>query len=349
MGLTIRDIAKKANVSMSTVSRVLNNYPHISSATKQKVADVIHEMNYVPSVYARSLSSQNSNIIGVVVPEISNPFFGGVIKGITQIADQENYNILLCNTDEDQIKERNALRMLQEYRIKGLIITPVTERGEYDKDYVEMFRNFGIDLVLVDRDIKYGNFNAVLFDDTTALFDLTSLLIENGHRDIAILAGDPRHVVSKRRVEGYISAFGANGLEYKPSDIYASSFSIEGAYCVTKKILDSCELPTAIIGSSNMLSMGCLKALSEHTLTIPNDIAFAGYDALDMHEILNLNFTLVEKDVELLGRKAMNLLIANFQHQSNDVNKIMLTPKLVVRGSEKFPKGRSSKSRKQCC
>ena len=337
MGATIQDIAQKANVSLATVSRVINNYPYISKKTKQKVEAAIKEMNYVPSAYARSLSSQNSNIIGVVVPEISNPFFGGMIKGITQIADRENYNIILCNTNEDLVTERNSLRMLQEYRIKGLIITPVTGSEEYDKKYVEMFRNFNAELVLVDRDIKYGNFSGVYFDDTTALFELTSLLIKNGHKDIAIIAGDPHHTVTKRRVEGYANAFKANGLEYDKKNIFNCSFTIEDAYRTTKHILDNGKMPTAFVGNTNMLSMGCLKALSEYRLDIPGDVAFVGYDALEMHEILNLNFTLAEKDVELLGRKAMSLLLEGFDQRPSEAKQIILSAKMVIRGSEKYP------------
>ena len=337
MGATIQDIAKKANVSVATVSRVLNNYAHVSKATKKKVEKVMIDLNYLPNAYARGLSSRNSNIIGVVVPEISNPFFGGVIKGISTVADRENYNIILCNTDEDLTKESNSLRMLQEYRIKGMIITPVTESDEYDQKYVETFKNMILDLVLVDRDIKYGNFKGVFFDDTSALFDLTSLLIINGHRDIAIIAGDPKHIVYKRRVEGYISAFRANGLEYNPENIHGSSFSISGAYKITKAIINSGKLPTAFVGNSNMLSMGCFKAITEKGLIIPDDVAFVGYDALDMHEILNLNFTLAEKDVELLGRKAMELLLECFSGGSCEHNKTILPTKLMVRGSEKFP------------
>ncbi|MBC5647189.1 LacI family DNA-binding transcriptional regulator [Christensenella tenuis] len=337
MAATISDIARKAGVSLATVSRVINKSPAVSDKSKKKVESAIKELNYIPSAYARGLSRNQSNIIGVIVPEISNPFFSEVIDGISSVADRQGLNVLLFNTDENIEKEARAMRILQEYRIRGLIITPVTGNNEYDKKYVEMFENMNLPIVLVDRNIKNSNFDGVYFDDKAALYKITSLLIENGHKDIALLAGNPNHVIAQKRIEGYQDAFEAADIKPYPQNILAGDFTIESAYQLTKHLILTHRIPTAFIGMTNMLSMGCLKALSEFNIAIPEEVAFIGYDRLAMHDILHLNLTLVEKDAVDMGRKAAGLLIDKINGKSTSSNRFILMPELLMRGSEKYP------------
>lgn len=337
MAVTIDDIAKKAGVSLATVSRVINHFPSVSEKSKEKVESAIKELNYIPSAYARGLSRNRSDIIGVIVPEISNPFFSELINGVSDIADHQGLNVLLFNTDENVDKEARAMRILQEYRIRGLIITPAAGSNEYDKKYVEMFESMDIPIVLVDRNIKNGNFDGVYFDDKAALYRITSLLIENGHKDIALLAGNPDHIIAQKRIEGYHDAFDAAELKPYPQNILSGDFTIESAYQLTKHLILSGRIPTAFIGITNMISMGCLKALSEFDIAIPEEVAFIGYDRLSMHDILHLNLTLVEKDAVGMGRKAAELLIKKIDGESSSPNRFILMPELFVRGSEKFP------------
>ncbi|MDR1580652.1 MAG: LacI family transcriptional regulator [Synergistaceae bacterium] len=336
MAATIHDIAKRSKVSLATVSRVINNAPHVSEKLKQKVETAIKELNYIPSAYARVLSKNQSNIIGVMIPEITNPFFGEIITGITEVADAEGFNVLLVNTDENVEKEARSIRILREYRIRGLISTPVTGDNKYDRQYVNLFENMNIPIVLMDRGIKNGDFDGIYFDDETALFKITSTLIENGHSDIVMLIGIPHHIVSQRRVRGYGDAFEANNLSYDKKNLIPCEFSIDSAYSVIKKLIQDNDLPTAIIGMTNMLSMGCLKALYEYGVSIPRNISFAGYDRLEIHDVLNMNLTLAEKDAVEMGRKAAALMIDKLSGKSVP-NKTILMPELFIRGSEKFP------------
>jgi LacI family transcriptional regulator len=336
MSVTINDIAKKSGVSLATVSRVINHSPHVSPASKEKVENAIKELNYIPNAYARGLSKSQSDIIGVIIPEITNPFFSEIIKGITEIGDKNNLNILLFNTDENADKEERALRILQEYRIRGLIITPVTGINEYDRDYVKRFEILNIPIVLMDRSIKNSDFDGIYFDDRTAIFKTTCLLIEQGHRDIAALIGNPNHVVSKARVQGYVDAFEAHQITYDPKRLIPGEFSIESSYKLTKQLILEHQLPTALLGMTNMLSMGCLKALYEYGISIPEEVAFAGYDQLEMHDVLHLNLTLVEKDAQEMGRRAARLLIDKLSGDTAS-NKTILMPELCVRGSEQYP------------
>lgn len=337
MAVTIDDIARKAGVSLATVSRVINDFPSVSDKSKQKVESAIKELNYIPSAYARGLSRNQSNIIGVIVPEISNPFFSELINGISDIADRQGLNVLLFNTDENIDKEMRAMRILQEYRIRGLIITPAAGSNEYDKKYVETFESMNLPIVLVDRNIKNSNFDGIYFDDKAVLYRITSLLIENGHKDIALLAGNPDHIVAQKRIEGYHDAFEAAELKPYPQNILTGDFTIESAYLLTKHLILTNRIPTAFIGITNMLSMGCLKALSEFDISIPGEVAFVGYDRLSMHDILHLNLTLAEKDAVDMGRRAAELLIKKISGESNSSNRFILMPELFIRGSEQFP------------
>jgi len=336
MHITINDIAEKAGVSVATVSRVINMLPNVSEASRQRVQEVIDEYNYIPNAFARGLSSNSSNIIGVIIPEIANPFFSEIITGITEAADEENLNILFFSTDENSEKEKRSIRVLQEYRVRGLIITPVTGINEFDREFVNIFESLQIPIVLMDRSIKNGSFEGVYFDDRAALYSATSLLLEVGHKDIVMATGSPDHIVTRRRVEGYKEAFKTHGVPIDEKNLPAGEFTIESAYNITKDLIKNNKLPTAFIGMNNMLSMGCLKAIHECGLTIPDDVAFIGYDKLDMIEILNMNLTLVEQNAAEMGRTAATLLI----DQLNGIrtpNSTILMPELIVRGSEKFP------------
>lgn len=336
MAITINDIAKKAGVSLATVSRVLNKSPHVSDTARRKVEQAIREFNYIPSAYARGLSRNQSNIIGVIVPEITNPFFSEVITGITEIGDKHNLNALFFNTDESIDKERRALRILQEYRVRGLIITPVTGENRYDREYIQLFENLNIPIVLVDRDIRNSDFTGVYFDDYAALFKPTSLLIENGHKDIVLFTGNPDHIVSKRRLEGYCDAFSAHQMAYNPKNLIPCDFSMESSYNLTRKLILDHNLPTAFIGMTNMLSLGCLKALYEFGISIPDEVAFVGYDRLDVQDVFNMHLTLVEKDAKEMGRKATELLYDKIMGKKTSTRTI-LTPQMFIRGSERFP------------
>jgi LacI family transcriptional regulator len=337
MHITINDIAEKAGVSMATVSRVINELPHVSEKSRQKVQRAINELNYIPNAYARGLSKNSSNILGVMVPEIANPFFSEIITGITETADKENLNTLLFNTDESTEKEKRSIRVLQEYRVCGLVITPVTGINEYDKDCISLFESLKIPIVLMDRNIMNSNFDGVYFDDRAALYKATSLLLEEGHKNIVMITGSPHHIITQRRVEGYRDAFKAHGVPVDETKLPTGEFTIESAYKITKNFITNNMLPTAFIGMTNMLSMGCLKAIHESGISIPKDVAFVGYDRLEMIEILNMKLTLVEKDAVEMGRTAAALLIDKL-NGTRTPNSTILMPELFVRGSEKYVK-----------
>lgn len=336
MPVTIHDIAHKANVSHTTVSRVINNLKNVKESTRQRVEEAINELNFTPSAYARGLSRSETNIIGLVVPEIRNPFFEDIIQGVTEIADKNDLNVLLYNTDEKVEKEKKVLRILQEHRIRGLIITPATEQEETIREHFEAFNKMHIPIVFIDRNIAYNKFDGIYFDDTKAIFDATILLLNEGHRDIVILGGNKKLRLAINRVNGYKLAYESMHLQYNENNIYFDDFTQESAYIITNTILKRDRLPSAIIANNNMLTLGCLKALFEKDVRIPEDIAFIGYDKIELLDILKSNISIVEKDVIQMGRSAMELLLERLNYERMRTRSIVMTATLKARGSEKY-------------
>jgi LacI family transcriptional regulator len=336
MPITIHDIAEKAGVSHTTVSRVVNSTGNVKPATQKKVEKAISDLNYVPNAYARGLSQKKTNVIGVVVPEIRNPFFGEIIEGITSIADENDLNVLLFNTDECVLKEQRALRILQEHRIRGLILTPATGEDKYNSDYIKSFNHMKIPIVLVDRNIPGANLDGLYYDDIQAIFDGTTSLLNEGHRDIVVLAGNPRLELAVNRVKGYTSAFEAKGIEFNKDNIIYGEFTKECAYDQTLKIISRAKKPTAIVSNNNMLSLGCLKALYEKKILIPKDIAFVGYDRIEVLNIIQSNITIVEKKEFEYGQNAMQLLLKRLENPDMAAQKVIMSATLIKRGSEKL-------------
>jgi len=184
MSVTIKDIASRTGVSMATVSRVINNSGYVSSEKRKLVEEAIAEFNFVPSAMAKGLSRQNSNMVGALIPEIDNPFFSGVIHGITEVCDKKNLNLILCSTNESPEREQRFVRALREQRICGLIVASSVEEAYQNTDYAEIFQNMDCPVVLIDRNILWSDLDGVFTEDAGAMTELVSCLLNEGHRHI---------------------------------------------------------------------------------------------------------------------------------------------------------------------
>ncbi|MCY6483133.1 LacI family DNA-binding transcriptional regulator [Clostridium aestuarii] len=339
MAVTISDIAKKAGVSQATVSRVLNNSGYVKQETREKILKIIKELNYTPSAIARSLSTNKTNTIGVIVPDINNPFFGEIIKGISEVADKHNLNIILCDTDERMEKELKALQLLKEQRIQGIIITPTSVEDEFNSEYLNTLENLGIPIVLVDGHVKYSTFNGVFVDNIKGAYEGVEAFIKAGHRKIAIITGRMNSKPAKDRLIGYKKALARNHIPIDEKYIFYGDYKQESGYDFTKHILKMEDRPTAIFVCSNMMTLGCIKALYEEKLSIPEDIAIIGFDRVDVLNIVGMNISFIDGPTIEMGRIGMEMLINALKNKKNRmINKITLIPKLVLKGSENYIK-----------
>lgn len=338
MDSTIKDIARLAEVSIATVSRALNDSGYVGSQTKEKIIKAAKELNYVPNIVARNLSKSESNAIGVVVPEIANPFFGDVIKGISSIADRNNLSVILYNTDEELIKEQRCLNLLKEQRVKGLILCTAHEDEHFNAKFLGSLQELRIPIVLLDRDVKYSNFDAVFFDDIQGAFMGVDALIKEGHRHIAALCGPTVMRPGRDRFRGYKKAFSMNNLSLDENYVYFGEHTIEGGYTGTMSFLRMKEPPTAIFATNNMVCLGCMKALNELGVKIPEDISLVGFDQIEIFEILNLKISVVYKNAINMGEAATELLLEKLANKEgiSHSKRITLPTELRLRGSEKY-------------
>lgn len=337
MEITIKDIAKYAGVSPATVSRVINNTTNVSEATKNNVLEIIEKYNYSPNIFAKSLSKNESNTIGVIVPDVTNPFFGEVIKGVSEVADKNKLNMILCDTGEDSQKEERHLINLKSQRLKGLIITPTSDSNEFNSKHLKLLKDMGIPIVLIDRDVKRSNFDGVFIDNIKGAFDATTSLIENGHKKIALISGPENSKPGRDRKRGYIKAFETANIPLDEAIIFKGDFKLDSGYRYTKTILNMKDRPTAIFSSNNMMTLGCIKALNEYKFLIPKDISLIGFDDIETLNILGINISTIKRPTVEMGKIAMELLMERLIKKDNDkenIKRIILEPQLNLRGSE---------------
>lgn len=336
MKYTIIDVANKAKVSTATVSRVLNDSKSVKEDTRLKVLKAIDELDYTPNAIARTLSKNESELIGVVIPDINNPFFGEVIKGVTNVTEKNNLNIILANTQENLDIEKKYLNILKNHMLKGLIITPTSDTNDINNIHLNFLENLGVKIVLVDRGVKYSNFSSVLINNYNGGYKATKLLIDNGHKNIAIISGNEKSIPGRERLQGYIDALSDNGINIKNENIYIGNFTKEGGYECTNQILRQKDRPTAIFVTNNMMTLGSLKSIIEHNLKISEDICIIGFDKNEILDDLGLSITHVSRPMLKMGEIATEILIREISSDNSLKENIVLEPKIVLNGTEKF-------------
>lgn len=334
----IYEIAREAGVSIATVSRVINNSSSVSEKSRKKVLEVIRKLNYVPNSNARSLSTSTSSAVGVVVPDMNNPFFSQLLQGITRAADEQGLHIFLFNTDEDREREHQVLRSMREQRLRGIIATPVSETDTVTTERLLGFEKLGIPVVLLDRELESDVFDRVVTEDDEGVFRAVSELIRVGHRRIAIITGPGDSRPGHERLNGYCRAMKAHGLPLIPELIREGDFMVKRAYEQTVALMKLPEPPTAIFSSNNMTTYGCLRAFSELELKVGEDIALIGFDDIDALAWLNYPVSVVSRDVPQMGEQAMRMLLDRFRTDTDIQNgrKSCLSTELILRGSEKI-------------
>ncbi|MFK5883107.1 MAG: LacI family DNA-binding transcriptional regulator [Candidatus Izemoplasma sp.] len=334
-----KDIALKAGVSVATVSRVINQSGYVKQETREIVLKAFNEIANQDKMLVQSLSNKKTNIIGVIIPDISNPFFGEVIKGIANIADEHSASLLVCNTEEQIEKELRYLELFKTNNIMGLIITPKTDQVGYNSKYLYQLEDLGVPVVLLDRGINLSHFNSVFVNNTSGSFDAVSAFIKEGHKDIAIISGPMSSKPGRERFYGYENALRSNDIKINDDYVFFGDFKLESGYEITKKILKLKKRPTAIFAANNMMAQGSFKALVESGLKIPEDIAFISFDDVDMFEIMNLDISTVSRPTELMGEVAAKMLIElihNKTEKDNSIKEVLLETTLILRGSEKL-------------
>lgn len=337
--MNISEIARKAGVSTATVSRVINNSSLVKAETREKVMKIVEENGFVPSAIARSLSVQSTSNIGVVFPDIENPFFSGAFYGITKIAEQNHYNVFFFNSDENVQKEQEFLRMVESQHLAGIIITPIDNFAVTTRELLNELENKGIPVVLLDRDIRGGKFSIVMAENEKGAYQAVSQLILEGHEKIAIIEGSPSNRPVYERSKGYRRAMDDHEIPIRGEYMVRGDQKSEPAYRVTKQLMNLPDPPTAIFTCNNMMTLGCLRYLTEHGLAIGKDISLIGFDDIAALKVIDFKLSVVDRSEAEMGRIAMRMLIDRLKDPEAERETEIIPVKLILRGSEKLQGG----------
>lgn len=340
--MNIYDVAKVAGVSPATVSRVLNGNTNVKASTREKVLAIIEGHGYVPSALARNLSTGGSQTIAFIVPDIENPFFSKVLHGITDRAAECDYNVFMFGTDESCERQHKALESLNAEMIKGIIIIPVSEEDKKTRDMLERFEERNVPVVLVDRDTDGASFDGVFSEDSAGIVRAVDCLVEEGHREIAIITGPTTSRPGRERLNGYEKALEAHGIAINPQYIVDGKFREEESFNAMQKLMALDTKPTAILASNNMTALGCLKYMKENGLRLGQDISLIGFDDIPELAYTDVALTVITRPNYEMGCEAMNLLGQRFLEKATPggergvLHRSIVKTNLVRRGSEKF-------------
>jgi LacI family transcriptional regulator len=329
---TIRDVASRAGVSVATVSHVVNSSRTVSPDTKERVIAAIAELRYQPHGVARSLRRSKTGTIGVIISDITNPFFADLVRGIEhaiQILDSQ-INYILSNTDEDSHKERLYLDVLLEKRVDGLIIAPAGGNQSYLTDIVSR----RIPMVFVDRMLPRVEADAVVVDNLAATRRILDHLIGLGRRRIALLKATLHANSIDERVAGYRHSLVENGLDWDPALVFDSPSNIAAAYSAGCKILTAEPRPDAVFCTNNFMTLGMIRAVHALGLRCPEDIAIAGFDDFPWADSFSPQLTTIAQPSFAMGEEAVRLLIDRMnKRRTGPAIKVILGAELIVRES----------------
>lgn len=329
---TIRDVAQRAGVSVATVSHVVNESRIVSPDTKERVLAAIAELRYRPHGVARSLRRSKTGTIGVIISDITNPFFADLVRGIEhaiQVLDSR-INYILSNTDEDGHKERLALDVLLEKRVDGLVIAPAGGNQSYLADMAAR----RIPMVFVDRVLPRVEADAVIVNNIAPTLRILDHVIGLGHRRIALLKATLHANSIEERVQGYRQALAENGLEFDPALVHESASTIADAFAAGSRILGTVPRPDAVFCTNNFMTLGMMRAVHALGLRCPQDIAIAGFDDFPWADSFNPQLTTIAQPSYSMGEEAIRLLIERMsKRRTGPAIRVTLGAELVVRES----------------
>ncbi|WP_152657095.1 LacI family DNA-binding transcriptional regulator [Oceanobacillus sp. CFH 90083] len=320
---TIKDVAKYANVSVATVSRVINKKGYISEEAKKKVNDAIKSLDYVPNDVARTLYSKSSKMIGLIMPDITNPFFPELAKAVEETAFDHGYTVLFCNTGGSSLKEKSYLEVLEHKYIDGLIVTINQQNG--------MYQSIASPMVALDRPIKDG-IPTVVSDNLEGAVQATAYLIQAGCHFIAHLRGPKGVKTSDDRAKGFFDTIRQTNLQ---SAMIETSFDTHEAERATYKLFKEYPQIDGIFASSDVVSAGAIKAVTHLGYQIPQDVQIIGFDGIPIGEMLSPALTTMKQPIYEMGALSVDLLIKQIENQPLDQLFFKLPTELIVRQTTK--------------
>ena len=327
---TLKDVARAAGVSVTTVSLVLNGRPaRVSKEKRELIAKAAKELHYVPNQSARSLVTKQSKLVALIVPDIENLFFAALSKCVEDECAAQGYSLIVANSDDSRATEHDLMVRLASRGVDGMMLIPARESCAAEDELRADVEQVACPVVLIDRYFEPAALPYVTTNNYEGGFNATKYLIGFGHRDILCIRGVPHSMPARERERGYLDALREAGLEDR-ARIAGNDFSIQNGYLETKFALSGSARPTAIFAMSNTILLGTIKAIKESELRIPDDISVVSFDNYTYLDYLDPAITRVSQRISEMGALAVKILLQRIEGTGNDDAKIQLSPQLIV-------------------
>ncbi|MBA5851438.1 LacI family DNA-binding transcriptional regulator [Clostridium sp. cel8] len=329
MAASIKDVAKEAGVSIATVSRVLNDVDVVNEETKKKVVEAIAKLGYRPNIIARSLKTQRTKTIGIIIPDISNQFYPEIVRGAEDVANIYDYNIMLCNTDMDSEKEMEYLRVMKEKMVDGILYMSASLKTTI----LDLIKQLQLPMVLVETANDADDISSVTIDNKKAAYDGVKYLIDKGNKKIAYIGINQDNANgSALRYSGYKQALEENNLTLNKDMTYFGGLKAKDGYKGMNTILDKENIDAVFCGSDE-LAMGAINALRDRNIRVPEDVDVVGFGNIYSSSIFYPKITTVAQPMYDMGSVGMRMLIKNINKESTGTKKYVLQHNLIERDS----------------
>lgn len=331
--VTIYDIANRLNVSIATVSRALKDDPVVNKKTKKKIFDLAEKMNYRSNHFARNLRNAKTETIGVIVPRLNSNFMSSAIAGIESVVNSEGYNLIISQSSEDAGKEKASVKTMFKNRVDGLLVS--LAYNTEDTSHFNLFLKKNIPVIFFDRVMDQENYTNIVIENQKAAFKATSHLIEQGCKRIVHITAIPKQNVYKDRLEGYKKALASNNLKFEEKNLIIGSLSMEDGAAASELIMKMKPLPDGVFVANDNCAVGCMLALKQEGIRIPEDIAFAGFNNDPVSRVIEPNLTTINYPGHAMGEAAARNLINHLNGNAimHSTSTIILRSEIIIRAS----------------
>lgn len=332
MATSIKDVAKEAGVSIATVSRVLNDIDVVNEDTKKKVLDAIKKLGYRPNIVARSLKTQRTSTIGILIPDIASQFYPDIVRGAEDVTNIYDYNIILCNSDFDVEKEKEYLRVLKEKMVDGVIYIS----SSLNEEILDLINELDIKTILVETKDKDGKLPSVTIDNIKASYEGTKYLINSGLKNLAFIGVNEENMNAwGERYTGFVNALKDSGLEADEDLCYFKNLTVKTGYQAIQRFTENNKSFDGIVCASDEIAMGAINALREKGIKVPEDVSVIGFDNNVMGSIFYPKLTTISQPSYDMGSVAVRMLIKMLNKKELDNPNYVLNYEIIKRESTK--------------
>lgn len=325
---TIKDVAREAGVSVATVSRTFSGTQYVRPEVRERVVTVAEKLRYRPNALARSLRVKSTRTLGLVIPNVGNPFFTAMARAVEDAARDIGYSIIIGNADEDPGKESEYLNVLMEKRVDGLIVSPARAVSPP----LEEIARSGVPVVFLDRYVEGIEAPVVRADGRRAVGSLVEHLVDLGHERLAIISGPPETVPGRERLDAFLRGAEERGVPVAEECVRIGDFRRESGLRAMRKLLELDDPPTAVFAANNLMGLGALQSLSRAGVKIPGEVSFASFDDVSWFELMTPSVTAIAQPTAELGAAAARMLPV-LMEGTEKPESVILEAELVVRGS----------------